>query len=576
MLTVARHARSEHVAVPHGIASPPATPAAVAHVMPSSTFSQPLPLPAAVEADRQRAVTAVLDRLRIGVVTLVRGVAERLTTRPASVGFGALELEVRDAVLAMGRDLLTELVRLRGTGYRGHSYVCPCGVRLVLKELAPLQQRTWFGTVTVERAVYAGPGCRERTHHVPLDAEWGLLGPTGAERPPTTAAAATTVARSWVTRWPDPDGGTLVAVAPGTGPARLAPAFAALVAEYGAHLPFGEAARLLDAALGAPARLAPNTVGAYTKAAGRARAHQEDSHRVRTDPPSLAERRAVFDQPPRERPVTAPDTLVITMDGALERTHQGWKEVKLGAVYDLVSHVRRVGRVGGEVVTLLEAGAMTYTATLAAAQTFARQLVAVAQRRGVGWARQVVVLGDGAKWIWKLADRRFPRAVQIVDWYHAREHLWALAQLLYGDGTAAAWTWLETLTGELWAAQSGGDIAVIAQAADEAWATPRTPREDLPDGAPRRTRARRREVDKAVTYFTRNASRMRYGAFRADGLPVGSGVVEGGCQSVLHARLKRPGACWNVDSAEHLARARAVLCSDLTHRCPHPEDRLAS
>ena len=98
------------------------------------------------------------------------------------------------------------------------------------------------------------------------------------------------------------------------------------------------------------------------------------------------------------------------------------------------------------------------------------------------------MLGDGAKWIWKLAARRFPQAVQIVDWYHARQHLWALAQLLYGEGTAAAWTWLETLAGELWAARTTADVALLATATDEAWATPR---KDLPDTVPRRTRARR-------------------------------------------------------------------------------------
>lgn len=511
-------------------------------------------LPAAVEANRQRAVTTVLDQLRFGVVTLVRQVAERLTTRPASVRFGALEIEVRDTVLGIGRDLLTELVHLRGTGYRGHSYVCPCGMRLVLKEVAPLQQRTWFGTITLERAVYAGAGCHERAHHVPLDTEWGLL---GAEPPPGSPARLA---------WPDPDGGALVAVAPGNGPARLAPAFAALVVEFGARLPFGEATRLLEVAVGAPARLAPNTVGAYTKAAGRARQHQEDSHRIRTNPPSLAERRAVSDQPPAAPPSEAPETLVVTMDGALERTHDGWKEVKLGAVYALVRRVR-------DGVATLTAGATTYTATLAAAPTFARQLVAVAHRRGLGWARHVVVLGDGAKWIWKLADRRFPRAVQIVDWYHAREHLWALAQLLYGEGTATAWTWLETLDGELWAAQTTDDVALLAQAAEEAWVIPR---KDLPDGTPRRTQTRRREVTRAVAYFTGNASRMCYGTFRAHNLPVGSGVIEGGCQSVLHVRLKRPGACWSPAGAEAMVRARAVLCSDPTPACPHPSDRLAS
>jgi hypothetical protein len=175
--------------------------------------------------------------------------------------------------------------------------------------------------------------------------------------------------------------------------------------------------------------------------------------------------------------------------------------------------------------------------------------------------------------IWKLAARRFLGAIEIVDWYHAHQHLWDLAQLLYGEGTAAAWTWLETLAGELWVAQRPEEVAVLAQATDEAWATPR---KDLADGTPRRTQARQREVAKAVAYFTTNAHRLRYGAFRAQGLPVGSGVVEGGCQNVLHVRLKRPGAHWSVAAAEEMARARAVLCSAPTPLCRHPHDQLAA
>jgi hypothetical protein len=502
-----------------------------------------------VESRRERALQAALDTVRFPLSRLVRSVAERLTMQPSEVSFATMELEVRELLVALGCDLLSELVRLRGTGYRGPFYVCPCGVRLEYKEMAPLQQRTWFGTIILERAVYAGDGCAERAHHVPLDTEWGLLGAVAAP-----------------TALPDPDGGTLAAVAPGTGPARLSPAFAAIVVEFGARLPCAAAARLLELAVGPQAHLAPNTVGTYTKAAGRVRAEQEDATRVRTQPPTRAERRAVFDTGAPERPASAPDTLVVSLDGALERTDEGWKEVKLGAVYDLVSRKQQ-----GALVRVV--GATTYTATLAAAQDFGRQLLAVAHRRGVSWTHQVAVLGDGAKWIWKLATRHFPQAVQIVDWYHAHEHLWTLAQLLYGEGTAAAWIWLETLAGELWVAQSADAVALIAQAAEEAWAMPR---KDLPDGTPRRTKARHQAVAKAVAYFTTNASRMRYGAFRDQDLPVGSGVVEGGCQSVLHTRLKRPGACWRVDSAEHLVRACAVLASDAVAACPHPWDRLAS
>jgi hypothetical protein len=505
----------------------------------------------AVEQQRQRVLTAVWDVARVGLSVLVLHVAQALTLQPSQCTLAALEGELRETLATLGASLLSHLVRLRGTGNLGPAYTCPCGVRLVRKEYATLQQRTWFGTITLERAVYAGAACPVRAHHVPLDAAWGLLGAT--EVPPEV---------------PDPDGGTLAPAAPGDGPARLAPAFAAVVVEFGARLPYAEAAYLLELAYGPVAHLAPNTVRAYTRAAGRERQRQEETAQaqtIRTRPPSRAQVREVVSTPVGNPPAGAPQTLVLSVDGALERTREGWKEVKLGAIAPLLAH--------GTATTAAVLGALTYTATLAPAHAFGAQLLAAAQRRGLGWAQQVVVLGDGAKWIWKLAARRFPRAVEIVDWYHARQHLWALAQLLYGEGTAAAWTWLETLAGELWTAQTTEDVALLAAAVDAAWATPR---KDLPDGTPRRTQARHRDVVAAVAYFTTNATRMRYGTFRAQGLPVGSGVVEGGCQNVLHARLKRPGAHWDVEPAEQMVRARAVLCSASVPRCSHPHDQLAS
>ena len=153
-------------------------------------------LPAALEARRGRVLAVVLDVARLALAGLVGGLARRLGGQAAGVPLAVLEVEVRDALLALGATLLTELVRLRGTGDRGPSYVCPCGVRLRRKEVAPLRQRTWCGEVTVERTVYAGAGCAVRAHHVPLDAAWGLLG----------AAPAAGL--------PEPDGGTLAPAAP--------------------------------------------------------------------------------------------------------------------------------------------------------------------------------------------------------------------------------------------------------------------------------------------------------------------------------------------------------------------------
>ena len=217
-------------------------------------------------------------------------------------------------------------------------------------------------------------------------------------------------------------------------------------------------------------------------------------------------------------------------------------------------------------------GATTYTATLAPAEAFGRQLQAAAQRRGLGWARRVAVLGDGAKWIWKLAARRFPGAVQVVDWYHARAHLWALAQLLYGEGTAAAWAWLETVAGELWLAAAPADVDVVALAAAEAWAAPR--RRRARPAAPRRAGGRWPRPS-PTSPPTPPGCATPPSARRA--CPSASGVVEGGCHSVLHVRLKRPGARWAVESAERMVRARAVLCSDPDPRLlapRRPPDRL--
>ncbi|MGH2370764.1 MAG: hypothetical protein ACRDI2_21515, partial [Chloroflexota bacterium] len=78
---------------------------------------------AAMETQRERTLQAAVDSLRFPLTRLVRSVAERLLTRPMQIGLGTLEVEVRDTLLAMGCDLLSDVVRLRGTGYRGHSYV---------------------------------------------------------------------------------------------------------------------------------------------------------------------------------------------------------------------------------------------------------------------------------------------------------------------------------------------------------------------------------------------------------------------------------------------------------------------
>ena len=169
-------------------------------------------------------------------------------------------------------------------------------------------------------------------------------------------------------------------------------------------------------------------------------------------------------------------------------------------------------------------------------------MAAEARRRGAGHIRQLVFLGDGAHWIWNLASQHFPEATQVVDLYHAREHLHNLARLLafmLGDDHHAGWL-ADRLT-EL----DAGETSAIAAAAR---AFPLTG-------------IKAEERDKALGYFENNAHRMRYKHFRSLGLFVGSGMVEPGCKAVVAQRLKLSGMHWSVPGATGILTLRCQQAS---------------
>ena len=153
---------------------------------------------------------------------------------------------------------------------------------------------------------------------------------------------------------------------------------------------------------------------------------------------------------------------------------------------------------------------------------FAARLWREALRSGFALARVKVVLGDGAKWIWNVASELFPGAVEIVDLWHAREHLWEVGRAVYGAGTALCEAWAKKVC----AALSEGRLDDVLEAL--------------------RRHAGNDEARRCVGYVEANRARMRYPEFRAAGLPVGSGVVESACGTVA-GRLKRGGMRWSVD-----------------------------
>ena len=202
--------------------------------------------------------------------------------------------------------------------------------------------------------------------------------------------------------------------------------------------------------------------------------------------------------------------------------------------------LRMVGRVGAMV---------SYWAAIESAATCdtdehpaecVQRLVREATRRGVEQAGRRVVLGDGALWIWSLTNEHFPGAIPIVDLFHATEHLWDVAKAIYGAGSDLAAQWAKTRRDELDAGTIDDLLAALRLHVDA-----------------------NDEARKCFDYVTRHRHRMRYPAFRAQGLCVGSGVVEAGCKTAIGVRCKRAGMHWTVAGADAIIVLR---CGTLSGR----------
>ena len=147
-------------------------------------------------------------------------------------------------------------------------------------------------------------------------------------------------------------------------------------------------------------------------------------------------------------------------------------------------------------------------------------------------------MGDGAEWIWNVADLHFPGALQIVDLYHARQHLWEVARKLYPDEEGKRKAWMKVHQRRM---LDRGKIEKLVSALRSINADNAEIVEKI-----------RTEAD----YFERNRERMRYPKFRRQHLFVGSGVIEAGCKTVIASRLKRSGMFWTVRGANAIVALR--------------------
>jgi hypothetical protein len=314
----------------------------------------------------------------------------------------------------------------------------------------------------------------------------------------------------------------------------LSAAVTRMVALTAARVSFAEASELLRELAGLP--VDPKQLERTAEAVGRQIAYDE---RLVVEP----------------EPVAAP-TMYLGLDGTGVPMRASELEGRAGKQPDGSAKTREV-----KLVTVWTAerrdpdrgtperdpGSVSYSAAVesaaacdtdAAASPFAQRAYREAHRRGFDRAPRRVVLGDGAPWIWNLADEQFPGATQIVDLYHAKGHLWDVAKAIYGAGTDLADQWAKQRRDELDRGDLDDILAALKAHADHC-----------------------DEARKGLDYFTRNRHRMRYPLFRAHGLCVASGVVEAGCKLTVATRLKRAGMRWTVAGANAIIALRCAILS---------------
>ena len=181
--------------------------------------------------------------------------------------------------------------------------------------------------------------------------------------------------------------------------------------------------------------------------------------------------------------------------------------------------------------------------TLERVDSFGEQVYARAYLRGVENAGEVVVLGDGAAWIWRSFSHHYPDAVQILDYFHASEHLALVANAWYGEGTEKAKRWVEARQCDLLS-----DCVETVIRSIRSW-------KPVDDEAKEIRR-------KNLSYFATNKDRMRYATFKAHGYHIGSGLVESACKTVVGTRLKQSGMRWSQAGAEAMLHLRSLLLTN--------------
>ena len=233
-------------------------------------------------------------------------------------------------------------------------------------------------------------------------------------------------------------------------------------------------------------------------------------------------------------PVVKAET--VNRRGRREDGEAKTREVKLGCVFTQTA-------LDENGYPIRDKDSTSYVGAIEMTEAFGSRIYAEALGRGLERAEKVCVIGDGAPWIWNIAEEHFYGAIQIIDLYHAREHYWNAARAALRGNQEGLKRWAEKRRQEL----DQGKVEKVIEALR---------------GLEVSTKEEKETVEGEITYFEKNRGRMRYDDFRRQGLFVGSGVVEAGCRTVIGQRLKQSGMHWTVRGANNIIALRCCILSN--------------
>lgn len=282
--------------------------------------------------------------------------------------------------------------------------------------------------------------------------------------------------------------------------------------------PFIPAATILHELTGQ--RLGDRTVHRIARKAGRVASEQERQ---------LALKMAVWSIPAVEIQAR-PLRLYVAVDGVMVHRTQ-WNEAKCVTCYWEESDAR------GKTVRQSR-----YAVRFESVEQFKAFVWSLSMRCGLETATEVILLGDGAAWIWdQVAGVLGPQTVCITDWYHVMEHVWACGNTLHGEGSDAARQWVKQRETLLW---DGHYQELIRQLHEQRRCT--------------RSLPKHRALAGLAAYLQNQGARLAYADFRARGCDIGSGRVESACKHVVANRMKRSGMLWSDDGAQEILSLRTA------------------